>query len=42
MLVDDEAVIEKIFRNTDLVISVHCEDEETIRENLAIYREKYG
>lgn len=42
MLVDDEAVIEKIFRNTDMVISAHCEDEQTIRENLASYKEQYG
>lgn len=42
MLVDDEEVLEKIFRNTEMVISVHCEDELTIRENLAIYMDKYG
>jgi dihydroorotase len=42
MLVDDEAVLEKIFSSTDMVISVHCEDEGTIRKNLAEYKEKYG
>ncbi|PIF01092.1 MAG: dihydroorotase [Maribacter sp.] len=42
MLVDDEVVIEKIFRNTEMVISAHCEDEMTIKRNLAEYREKYG
>lgn len=42
MLVDDEAVLEKIFKSTDLVISTHCEDEETIRTNFAIYHERYG
>ncbi len=42
MLVDDEEVIERIFRNTDMVISAHCEDETTIRHNLAKYRELYG
>jgi dihydroorotase len=42
MLVDDEAVLEKIFKSTDMVISTHCEDEETIRKNLAIYKERYG
>ena len=42
MLVDDEEVIEKIFRNTELVISAHCEDETTIKQNLAIYKEQYG
>ncbi len=42
MLVDDEEVIENIFRNTEMVISTHCEDETTIRKNLEIYKEKYG
>ena len=42
MLVDNEEVLEKIFRNTELVISTHCEDEATIRRNLAYYQEKYG
>ena len=42
MLVDDESVIESIFSNTEMVISVHCEDETTIRQNLEAYKEKYG
>ena len=42
MLVDDPEVIKKIFRNTDLVIAVHCEDETTIRENLKAAQAKYG
>ncbi len=42
MLVDDVKVLEKIFSRTDLLISVHCEDEATIRKNLAEYKEKYG
>ncbi len=42
MLVDDERVLEQIFRSTSLVISAHCEDEATIRRNLADYRERYG
>jgi len=42
MLVDDEEVIEKIFRNTEMVISVHCEDESTIKNNLAKYKDQYG
>ncbi len=42
MLVDDESVLEKIFSSTDLLISVHCEDEDTIKKNLAIYVERYG
>ncbi|MGX1928471.1 dihydroorotase [Flagellimonas sp. 2504JD4-2] len=42
MLVDNEEVLEKIFRNTEMVISTHCEDETTIRTNFAKYKEKYG
>lgn len=42
MLVDDEAVLRKIFSSTDLVISVHCEDEPTIKANLARHIAQYG
>ena len=42
MLVDNPEVLEKIFSSTDLVISVHCEDEQTIRENTAKYKAEYG
>lgn len=42
MLVDNEETIEKIFRSTEMVISTHCEDENTIRKNLAKYKEIYG
>lgn len=42
MLVDDPEILEKIFSSTDMVISVHCEDEATIRKNLAKHKEEYG
>lgn len=42
MLVDDVEVLEKIFSSTKMIISVHCEDEATIRKNTAIYTEKFG
>lgn len=42
MLVDDEKVIESIFSNTEMVISAHCEDETTIRKNMAKYKAQYG
>ncbi len=42
MLVDDEEVIEKIFRNTEMVISAHCEDETTIKRNFAKHVEQFG
>ncbi|MCP4483020.1 MAG: dihydroorotase [Flavobacteriaceae bacterium] len=42
MLVDNPDVLEEIFKKTDLLISVHCEDEKTIKDNLEIYLDKYG
>ncbi|OUR98303.1 dihydroorotase [Flavobacteriales bacterium 33_180_T64] len=42
MLVDDPKVIEKIFSSTDMVISVHCEDEATIRKNLQAHIDEFG
>ncbi|MDB4094253.1 dihydroorotase [Flavobacteriaceae bacterium] len=42
MLVDNPEVLEKIFKSTDLLISVHCEDEDTIKQNTARYMETYG
>jgi dihydroorotase len=42
MLVDNPEVLETIFKSTDLLISVHCEDEETIKQNTAKYLETYG
>ncbi|CAL2081830.1 dihydroorotase [Tenacibaculum sp. 190524A05c] len=42
MLVDNEEVLEKIFSSTDMIISVHCEDEQTIRNNTAKFKAEYG
>ncbi|WP_308991433.1 dihydroorotase [Mariniflexile litorale] len=42
MLVDDTAVLEKIFKSTKLLISVHCEDEATIKKNFEEYLDKFG
>ena len=42
MLVDDQAVLREIFSNTDLLISVHCEDEPTVKANFTAHQEKYG
>jgi len=42
MLVDNEAVLEKIFSCTSMLIAVHCEDETTIKNNLEKYKELYG
>jgi dihydroorotase len=42
MLVDNEEILEKIFSSTKMIISVHCEDEATIRKNTKIFTDKYG
>ncbi len=42
MLVDDEDVLEKIFSSTKMLIAVHCEDEETIKNNLDKQKMIYG
>ena len=42
MLVDNPKVIEEIFSKTNLLISVHCEDEKTIKNNLEKYLKEYG
>ena len=42
MLVDDEATLEKIFSSTKLLIAVHSEDENTIRENFENIKAEFG
>lgn len=42
MLVDNESILEKIFKNSPLMICTHCEDEDTIKRNTEIYKERYG
>ncbi len=42
MLVDEATVLEKIFANAPCLIATHCEDEQTIRDNEALYRDRYG
>ena len=42
MLVDNEVTLDKLFRNVDMLMATHCEDEETIKRNNEIYLEKYG
>jgi len=42
MLVDNEEILEKIFSSTKMIISVHCEDEATIRKNTQEFKTKYG
>lgn len=42
MLVDNKQVLEAIFSKCDMLIAVHCEDEETIRKNSAKIKTEYG
>jgi dihydroorotase len=42
MLVDNEKVLENIFKEAPMLVATHCEDEQTIRANMALYKEKYG
>ena len=42
MLVDNKQTLSQIFKNSSLLIATHCEDEETIRKNTAIFKAKYG
>ena len=42
MLVDNKDTLSQIFKNSSLLVATHCEDEKTIRENLSIFKERYG
>lgn len=42
MLVDNPDTLEELFAKCKLLIAAHCEDETTIRNNMAAYKEKYG
>ncbi|OWK71122.1 dihydroorotase [Pedobacter sp. AJM] len=42
MLVDNEKTLENIFSKAPILVATHCEDEATIRHNLAAFKAKYG
>ena len=42
MLVDDTKTLENIFSKVDMLIATHCEDEETIKRNAELAKNKYG
>lgn len=42
MLVDDPKALEGIFKESPVLVAVHCEDESIIRNNLDKYRKLYG
>ena len=41
MLVDNKKILSQIFEHSPMLIATHCEDEMTIRRNMADYKEKY-
>jgi dihydroorotase len=42
MLVDKESVLEGLFSRVGALIATHCEDEHTVKTNLALFQAKYG
>ncbi|MEL6926719.1 MAG: dihydroorotase, partial [Bacteroidota bacterium] len=42
MLVDNEKTLEGLFSKVPMLIATHCEDEATIRQNMAYHKELYG
>jgi len=42
MLVDNKTVLEEIFAKSPMLIAVHCEDEETIQENIIKAKKEFG
>jgi dihydroorotase len=42
MLVDKESVLEGLFSRVGALIATHCEDEQTVRNNLASFQAQYG
>ena len=42
MLVDSPNALEQIFKSSPVLIATHCEDEETIKNNLTHYTKVYG
>ena len=42
MLVDEEKVLEGIFKESPTLVATHCEDESIIRANIATAKERWG
>ncbi|MES2396976.1 MAG: dihydroorotase [Bacteroidota bacterium] len=42
MLVDKRETLEALFSKCKLLIATHCEDEDIIKSNMALYKEMYG
>lgn len=42
MLVNNERALQQIFAEVDSLIATHCEKEEIIRDNVDLYKKKFG
>lgn len=42
MLVNNELTLQRLFQEAPCLIATHCEDEDTIRRNMEIFKVKYG
>jgi dihydroorotase len=42
MLVDNPESLEKIFSKAPVIVAVHCEDEQTIKNNTELYKAEFG
>ncbi|MDD2197221.1 MAG: dihydroorotase [Bacteroidales bacterium] len=42
MLVDNPTALENIFRASPILVATHCEDEQTIKNNLKEFKKQYG
>lgn len=42
MLVNNSETLQRLFQEAPCLIATHCEDEDIIRRNIEIFKEKYG
>ncbi len=42
MLVDEPTTLERLFANSPMLIATHCEDEATVRRNIAEFQARFG
>jgi dihydroorotase len=42
MLVDEEKILEGIFRESPTIVATHCEEEAVVRANMAAAKERWG
>jgi dihydroorotase len=42
MLVDNKDALKHLFKNAHIPVNAHCEDEQIIRKNQELFRQKYG